>query len=352
MAKRQADTWPLAEELPKKTKIPAKHFFEGGIVNLPPRPKDCPANLRLAYTHTILPFEKGQQYDPWDLEQRTRGQSHNPEWCLSRFGRITASAAHPILASLNCTNNTRYSKKKIRQQMELALKSLNQGMTDGEDPNLDKIHAIKWGKDHETEALMAFTRMLPEDQTVYANMGLFVHHDHPWLGCSPDGIISIPGGEDGECEHVLLEIKCPYRMKDTPDFRDIPKFYISWNAYEEAYELDTTTQMGRQYNTQIQLSLAILGLQKAILFVWGPESHIQVEVKRQPDFAEKKMVQDLSDFHNLYIAGHIREDMYRTVPIKGMNNMGQVSNWAGDLGRVKWDLEWQHKYCAKTGPFE
>ncbi|ELT93951.1 hypothetical protein CAPTEDRAFT_31069, partial [Capitella teleta] len=58
-----------------------------------------------------------------------------------------------------------------------------------------------YGRKHEGEARRQFEA---ECDLVVQESGILIHADHPFLGCSPDGLI----GED-----ELLEIKCPFSAK-------------------------------------------------------------------------------------------------------------------------------------------
>ena len=69
--------------------------------------------------------------------------------------------------------------------------------------DLSGIPAIDHGVEHEDDAIAAFEAD-PDYGKVVRN-GLFVNRAKPMFGASPDGIF-------GDC---LLEIKCPYVMRDT-----------------------------------------------------------------------------------------------------------------------------------------
>ena len=65
--------------------------------------------------------------------------------------------------------------------------------------------ATRYGKQFEKVALDSFVRSLEATSSVVEVMesGLVVNSSEPWLGASPDGIVTVDG------EKHLVEIKCP-----------------------------------------------------------------------------------------------------------------------------------------------
>lgn len=59
--------------------------------------------------------------------------------------------------------------------------------------------------------------------------GIIMHDDYPWLGASPDGLISTDGG---------LEIKCPYWAKEPYSVHDKPSYYAQCQHVMEVCGLD------------------------------------------------------------------------------------------------------------------
>ena len=56
----------------------------------------------------------------------------------------------------------------------------------------------------------------------YARLRLFIDVARPYIGVSPDGIISCKC-----CGNGLLEIKCPHCIKSLPDHEnELPNFFI------------------------------------------------------------------------------------------------------------------------------
>ena len=68
--------------------------------------------------------------------------------------------------------------------------------------NLSRVKAIQWGNQHEEDARLQY-----EGETGFKveKCGLFVSREDPEFGASPDGVI---------IGDRLLEIKCPFSLKD------------------------------------------------------------------------------------------------------------------------------------------
>jgi hypothetical protein len=70
--------------------------------------------------------------------------------------------------------------------------------------DLSFIPSIKWGQDHEDEARQQYEQ---DTRCKVDQGGLFVSRKNPIFAVSPDGLI--------QCSKGMLEIKCPWSLKDT-----------------------------------------------------------------------------------------------------------------------------------------
>ncbi|XP_060596457.1 uncharacterized protein LOC132750479 [Ruditapes philippinarum] len=116
------------------------------------------------------------------IELRTLGQTKNKLWHEHRSMRITSSHFGRI-----CKATERTDLNKLADEL-LNPKPFHAKATD---------HGIKY----ETEAVRKYEEKL---KCKVNQSGLFVSHDFPYLGASPDGITS---------SGVLLEVKCPYKAR-------------------------------------------------------------------------------------------------------------------------------------------
>jgi hypothetical protein len=262
-------------------------------------------------------WEPGTTLTLRDIELRTRGQAKNPEWHNARRGRITASKVGSILASYRARKQ--YTRAKTVRKQNLANDIVFPG------PSKDNVEAIKWGTEHEMDALSEYHRIkqLGDNETLYVGAGLYVHPEHPWLACSPDGLYvkdcQMGKRDDGTWDIMetanpeyikkLVEVKCPYSKRESGDFDD-PKFYLKKAADGSKYELNMASSQGRQYYEQIQTALCVLDYQLCDLVVWTPARTEIVSVQRQMRLSERTMIETLHDFYKDYVKPIIDPETY------------------------------------------
>ena len=176
-------------------------------------------------------------------EQRT------PAWYEMRLGMLTASDAGSVLGTNRYSSRMQVLKNKVDAVL---------GMGFGE--KFTGNAATKWGQDHEDEVRDRFDQ---EYGVKSYDCGLLPHPEHPWLGASPDGLVS-----DGS----LIEIKCPMTRQIKPGY--IPEYYLD----------------------QIQLQLEVTGLPKCYFVEWQPGKRMfdddvfQVQVvDRDPTWWERSL---------------------------------------------------------------
>ena len=178
-----ADYKPLSTALPS----PLDHLF-------------ARSNMDLSYIDLLCKCDS--IYDEYkittdqskNVELYTREQSLSKMWFQQRAGRVTASR----LRAAVCTDTTQPSKSLIRticypEVMKFSSK------------------ATCWGCEHEQIAYDAYKSQFSSLHSNFhlSKSGLVIHVDHPFMGASPDGLISCSC-----CGNGVLEIKCPYSCKD------------------------------------------------------------------------------------------------------------------------------------------
>ena len=127
------------------------------------------------------------------LEQSTRNQANSYLWLEHRRGLITASHFHAVLHFSGRTYPTTIVK----------------GIMQYSSPN-PSIPALNWGRIHEVNAFQEYTSYMSSHDTVVVHKsGLVINPKYPYIGASPDGVVSCMCCGDG-----LLEIKCPFKYRD------------------------------------------------------------------------------------------------------------------------------------------
>ena len=129
--------------------------------------------------------------DAMNLEELTRLQSKCHLWGIHRAGRITASNLKSVL----CTSCDKPSLSLIKKLCY---------------PEVYKFSnaAVSWGCQHESDAIQEFLDIFAIDHSDigFRRSGLVVNTKYPFLGASPDGVVSC------SCHgKMLIEVKCPYR---------------------------------------------------------------------------------------------------------------------------------------------
>ena len=143
-----------------------------------------------------------------NLEMLTRDQASSKDWFLYRAGRITASkfraAAH--------TDVSQPSSSLVRSICY---------------PEAFRFSTVatRWGCKHEADARAEYaaSRKLSHQNLSVVDSGLVVPTSHPYLGASPDGIVSCDC-----CGMGVIEVKCPFscRDKEFADAAESSKFCL------------------------------------------------------------------------------------------------------------------------------
>lgn len=181
------------------------------------------------------------------IERRTVGQSSNEIWKRMRKGRLTASNFYRV-----------YTKVETLKKNPLAdCTKLVKSLLDPTD--ISHLPQIARGVTEEMRARETVKRTLAEHHTnmQVSECGLYLCVDQPYLGASPDGILTCSC-----CERALLEIKCPT------------------NDLGALHYLDEKLQLKKKsnYYAQIQGQMAITGIHRTYFFIFYnvTQHHLQV----------------------------------------------------------------------------
>ena len=137
------------------------------------------------------------------IERNTRGQADNPLWFELRKGRITASKFHDVYTKVNSVVSNRSQTEP--RTTPLVSKLIYR------DENLDHLPAIRWGQEHEEDALKSFyaNEAVKHVDFKLEKCGLYTHQTKPYIGASPDALLTC------KCHGISpVEIKCPYTIRN------------------------------------------------------------------------------------------------------------------------------------------
>lgn len=186
------------------------------------------------------------------VENATREQSNSKLWYRFRAGRITASK----MKTACCTDPT------------LPAQSLIKSVCYPESYKFSS-RATGWGCEHEKFARDIFLDKLKlsHDNVKLEEVGFFINPDVPFIGASPDGMVSCDC-----CGQNVIEIKCPFCVKDsTFDDIDDKTFYLK-RGNDDQLKLDVK----HQYYYQVQTQLGVCKIESAYFVVWT-EKDLHIE---------------------------------------------------------------------------
>ncbi|XP_052792116.1 uncharacterized protein LOC128226275 [Mya arenaria] len=166
-----------------------------------------------------------QQAD--NVEEETRGQAQSKLWQRYRAGRVTASKAKAV----SSTNKASPSQSLIKEICYPGEKCI-------------QTNAMKWGCDHETDALQKFMEEIGplHKNSRLQNSGFVISQDVPFIGASPDGIFIC-----NCCGPAYVEVKCPFNAR----YEDINEDTVDCLQRRDG-ELELKPEHKYQYQVQTQ----------------------------------------------------------------------------------------------------
>lgn len=156
--------------------------------------------IRHHVSEVVFPEIKLSHDEVKSVEDATKGQSSSSDWYSMRAGRLTASnfktACHtdPSSPSLTLIKNVCYPEKSQFSSM-----------------------ATNYGLDHENDAKKDYILQEGQNHTnlCVKDSGLMLNTIYPWMGASPDGIVTCDCHSPG-----CLEVKCPHKHQSTNSILD------------------------------------------------------------------------------------------------------------------------------------
>lgn len=143
-----------------------------------------------------------------------------PEWLQSRVGRITSSNFGAAIG----TNKYTSPRALVKQMLWGEFKGNAATRWGSENEDVARDEYIQVIKNQIAEGAFAGADDPLVDIAV-EECGLVINPERPWMGNSPDGLITMTYAS-GKTEVGLLEIKCPYRKEFyAPD--PVPSYYFA-----------------------------------------------------------------------------------------------------------------------------
>ena len=186
------------------------------------------------------------------IEEVTREQAQSKLWFNYRAGRITASK----MKSACCTDVDNPSASLIKD------------ICNPSSSNFKSV-AMSWGSNHEQVARDDFIKLLKPSHVNFSveTKGLVINPSYPFIGASPDGIVKCDC-----CGERILEIKCPYKMKDKDLKVEHSNFYL-----KKKEDGKMKLERSHEYFYQVQTQLGVCQLEEAFFVVWNTTGiHIEI----------------------------------------------------------------------------
>ena len=193
------------------------------------------------------------------INKNTVGQSQNDEWYEQRKDRMTASQFHRI-----CTR----SQVSPSQNATALVTSLLGYKT------VPDNAAMKHGRAMEFHAKQKYLNTMKKThrQLKSEEVGLIIMREKPFIGVSPDLKVTCIC-----CGEGLLEIKCPYSIKETtPTAENL--------SYLEKKDDKTTLKSNSDYYYQIQGQMAVTERNYTDFFVFTVHGYFLERVDFNSDF--------------------------------------------------------------------
>lgn len=217
----------------------------------------------------------------------TVGQSDNHLWQKLRQDRMTASVGLQVFTRMN----TLLSNPTADPSALLTTLTVQK--------DIAHLPNVSWGIEREEKALKDYTRVesLVHKQVKVSKHGFQISHSNPFIGCSPDGVVTCSCEKHNSIvgNKWLIEVKCPGSFRDkSPQEAAIATCGVRLENKE------WTLHNNHKYYYQIQMQLGIMGLTHCDLIVHTKQGHIKVAVPYS-DQKFQEIMTNLSLFGKTYL---------------------------------------------------
>ncbi len=186
-------------------------------------------------------------------EKETRGQAINPLWFSIRQHMISASKAHDVK-----TRMASYHKDETGKGVDM--QSIIDTIAGRKKVN-PLLPSLRYGQAMENDAVQAFVDIYEKSHTnvKVEECGIFLCQDMPFVGGSPDRILSCQC-----CGKSCLEVKCPFSITHlSPVDAEAKLPYLKKDA-----NLQTFLNRNHKYYTQCKVQMAASRIYTSYFFVW------------------------------------------------------------------------------------
>ena len=179
---------------------------------------------------------------------------------------------------------------------------------------------FRWGCEHELKARKmyeAYATQQHQDLSV-CDAGLHIDPSRPYLGASPDALLSCSCCGDG-----ILEIKCPHCAKDTGILSTTEKKHFCIENTDGTYALNRD----HQYHYQVQAQLFVTKRKFCDFMVWSTSNFFIQRILPDADFITEA-VQNVEAFYRSAILSELLAKTY-TCPDRLLSDKTQSTDLQG-----------------------
>lgn len=194
------------------------------------------------------------------VEASTKQQSRSQQWFLHRAGRVTASVMRRV-----CHTNV---DKPSVSLLKIVCYPEKQSL---------RTPAVMWGINHEQDALRAYQAKVSSKHKHFTcqRSGLHLSTEHPFVGATPDALVSCTC-----CGKGVAEFKCPYLLCNAKDFNSANTCLTEVNGVMEL-------QKSHAYYYQVQTQMAICDVDYCDFVVWAPHLLHVERIRRDTQFCNE-----------------------------------------------------------------
>ena len=221
-----------------------------------------------SYADSFLKMIRPSDEQRKAVERKTRRQGSCLRWREERHLRLTASNFGKVV--LRKSNFPKLAE-------EITFSSIP-----------DTIPSIRWGRMHENDA---FAQYLENHTSNNLRKAGFYIGEQSYLGASPDGVLEMSEGLK------VLEIKCPYSVKDITVEEACTKREFYCTLEDGQLCLNQT----HAYYYQVQGTMAITGARECDFVVWTPKSMKVQTIFYDAFLWENTMFPQLQNFYHQYM---------------------------------------------------
>ena len=224
------------------------------IIEISSDPDECLSNIK-----------KITKRDINTIARRTKLQANDEDWFHYRKGVITGTITYRISNSVKKCEISDQVNKAITKKYHTPL----------------YYPSILWGRDNEELGIAAFIKMMrsKHHNLIVKRVGLQLDDTHHYIGASIDGLVQCSC-----CEPSILEVKCPYSIRDGTVAEDGKQLQYLTD--------DLQLKTNHQYYYQLQTYLGVYKYKKGYFCVYTPNDVLILPINFNETFW-KKLKDDL-----------------------------------------------------------